>query len=70
MTVGELLHRTTSRELSEWMAYASVEPFGERRADYRVAILSSLTYNANRAKGAKPLGPNDFMPFLGPDGGE
>ena len=37
MTVREMLNRMDSRELSEWIAFASVEPIGERRADARMA---------------------------------
>ena len=61
MTVEELLRRVTSRELSEWMAYYSVEPFGEDRADLRSGIIASLIYNTNRGKDQSPLSPKDFM---------
>ncbi len=62
MTVGDLLKRVTSRELSEWMAYETLEPFGPRRADHRAGVIASLIYNSNRGKGAKPLGADDFFP--------
>ncbi len=53
----------SSREFSEWMAYYSLEPFGEERADLRIAILDSLIANANRdPKKGKALKPADFMP--------
>ena len=64
MTVAELLQRVSSRELGEWMAYERIEPFGETRADLRVGMLTSLTANINRKKGATPFTPQDFMPFL------
>lgn len=52
-----------SREFSEWMAYYGIEPWGEDRADLRVALLTSLTANINRKSGSPPLRPADFMPY-------
>jgi len=66
--VGEMLRRMTSSELSEWMAYDSLEPFGERRADLRAGIISSLIFNVNRGKNVKPKSPMDFL--LSRDEGE
>lgn len=40
MTVKELLERTDSHELAEWMAYNKLEPFGEERADIRAAMIA------------------------------
>ena len=46
------------------MAYDQLEPFGERRADLRMAVLASLIANANRDpdKRREPFTPADFMP--------
>jgi len=65
MTVEELLTRMSSHELSEWMAYLAVEPFGEERADYRAAIGHALLANINRGKRSKTYTPEDFMPRFG-----
>lgn len=64
MPVSELLNRTSSRELTEWMAYAGLEPWGEERADLRMAIIASTIANANRdpKKRRKPFKPEDFLP--------
>jgi len=62
MTVGELLSRISSKELSEWMAYFQLEPFGEGRADLRMGILASLVSNMFTKKGSKRYTPKDFMP--------
>lgn len=43
------------------MAYYSLEPFGEERADLRAGIISSTIANVNRGK-HKPFKPTDFMP--------
>jgi hypothetical protein len=70
MTVAELLSRTTSRELSEWMVYYELEPFGEERADLRSGIVASTIANVNRdpKKQKKPYSPQDFLPKF--EGGE
>lgn len=51
-----------SEELSYWMAYYGMFPWGEERADLRVAIQSSLIANVNRGKNARAFSPEDFMP--------
>ena len=62
-----LLSRLSSRQISEWMAYYAIEPFGEERADLRMAILASLIANVNRdpAKRREPFTPAEFMPDFG-----
>ena len=54
----ELLARISSRELSEWMAYYELEPWGEERADLRAGIIASAMANVWGAK----TKPADFMP--------
>lgn len=65
MTVAELSQRMDSRELSEWMAYFGIEPFGEERADLRAGIVASTIANVNRGKNTNPFAPKDFMPNFG-----
>jgi len=48
------------------MAYAKIEPFGEKRADLRSAIIACTMANAWRGKNQKPLKPADFMPRFEP----
>lgn len=64
MTVNELLERIDARELTEWMAYAGLEPFGEVRADLRSGIVASVIANVNRDPKRRPRAfePGDFMP--------
>lgn len=58
-----LLQSLSGREFMEWMAYAEIEPFGEERADLRMAILAALIANVHRdPEKTKPFGPEDFMP--------
>jgi len=63
MSVNEMLTRIDSHELTEWMAYYTVEPFGENRADLRAGIISSTIANINRSKDRPAYKPLDFMPY-------
>lgn len=58
-----MLEQMSSMELSEWMAYYEVEPFGEERADYRSAMIAWVLASVYSKKGHKPK-IEDFMPFL------
>ncbi len=59
--VARLLSEISSRELTEWIEYAKLEPFGEERADLRSAIVAATVANVNRGKKQKPFKPSDFM---------
>lgn len=63
MTVAEMLARTSSRELTEWMAYERrAGPLGARRGDIHAAIISAAIYNTNRKKGSRPIDPEKLLP--------
>ena len=51
----------SAHEIAEWAAYARVEPFGEARANWHMAVLASLLYNANRGQNAPPLDAAEFL---------
>lgn len=59
--------RLAERELAEWMAYARIEPWGEERADLRMAILAAAVANFSQWKrrDGKPWQPSEFLPRLG-----
>lgn len=58
----ELLARTSSAELTEWMAYERVTgPLGPERLDLLLAVQTSVIVNVNRGKGKKAR-PEDFVP--------
>lgn len=64
MTVQDLLRNISSKELTEWMAYSSIEPFGYE-SDYRMhALIASVIAEVNRDRSKKksPYTINDFMP--------
>lgn len=63
-TVGELEVSLSSRELSEWIAYSALEPFGQDRTDDGFRLLASMLFNTNRGKGARALAPGDFLKTL------
>ncbi len=56
------LSQMSSREYSEWIAFASVEPIGEARKDLRTAQLCAMLVNVNRAKNQKAATVADYMP--------
>lgn len=62
--MNRLLQETSSRELSEWMAFDRVEPIGDRRRDLQAGIVASVMANAyrDRKKRPKPYSPTDFIP--------
>lgn len=62
------LHSITWEQFQTWMDYYQVEPFGEERADLRIATLTALTANINRDPDEHPdaYSPIDFAPFLLP----
>lgn len=62
MPVSELLARTSSLELSEWMAYEHITgPLDSRlRGDIAAGIVAATVANSNGAK--KRAKPSDFIP--------
>jgi hypothetical protein len=65
MTVRQLLQQIDSQELTEWMAYSTIEPFGESVADYRHGIAVAALANVNRdhKRRREPFVPEDFIPW-------
>lgn len=58
MTVRQLLNSMSSAELTEWMAYAMVEPIGDARGDVQAAIIATTFGNAFSKS---QLSPDDFI---------
>lgn len=57
-TVEELQHRMSSREFARWMAFYSINPFGEQRRDWRAGQICSVLATL---LGRRPTKPADFM---------
>lgn len=61
-----MLRRMDSAELTEWLAFYTLEPFGGETPYLGHAITAATIANANRGKkGGKPAKPEDFMPKFG-----
>ena len=63
MTVREMLSRIDSKELTEWAAFYSIEPFGGFRSDIQSGVIASTIANCNRSSNSKTFKATDFMPF-------
>ncbi len=63
-SVASGLAGMSSRELSEWQAFARREPIGLRRLDYLTAMIVAAIYNVNRdtRKHRKPFEIERFLP--------
>ena len=68
--MAELLERVSSRELSEWQAFDRLEPVGETRLVYQLALLAAMMGNALRGKGEKARGVEEFVLRFGEQGEE
>ncbi|QKL72130.1 DUF4035 domain-containing protein [Ralstonia solanacearum] len=62
-TVNELQRAMTSAEFGEWIAFYSLEPFGDRVEDLRTGIVSSVIANVNRGPNVPAFAPIDFVPW-------
>lgn len=62
MTVAELLSRVSSKELTRWMIFYGLEPFGSDAYYLGTGIVASTVANVNRGKNKKAYKPKDFMP--------
>lgn len=66
-TVEQLLDEISSKELTQWFAYYSIEPFDDQRGDIRSAIVAATVANvAPRKKGGRSYHPRDFLPYRPP----
>ena len=56
------MERISSKELTEWIAFSQLEPFGSEAYYLGFAIVAMTIANANRGKGKKAYKVEDFMP--------
>jgi hypothetical protein len=54
-------------DFHEFMAYESLEPFGECGDYFRAGIIASTNANIHRGKDQSPYSPSDFIPSLDND---
>lgn len=57
-----MLSKMSSSELTEWMAFSRLEPYGSEVNFMGHAIVASTVANVNRRKGQKALAIADFIP--------
>lgn len=62
-TVSELLETVSSEEITEWMAFDTLEPIGDWRSDLAAGVVASTFANAHRKKDSPPFKALDFMPL-------
>ncbi|GGN46795.1 phage tail assembly protein T [Streptomyces fuscichromogenes] len=61
--MAELLARTSSAELTEWMAYEQIAgPLGGARHDILSSVLAAVVANTARGKNTRAAQPTDFLP--------
>ncbi len=65
MSVKRCQEEVSQPEFQSWLAYYSLEPFGEERADYRSAIIACTFANVMRTKTSHSSKVEDFMPKFG-----
>lgn len=63
MTVSELLERISSAELTDWMAFYQLEPWGGFQDEYRAALIASMVANTARdeKRRREPFRATEFM---------
>lgn len=64
MSVKRCQKEVDSREFSRWIAFFERYAFGPVHEDLRFGYLASLLFNANRAKDAEAMMPEDFFKSL------
>ncbi len=61
-----MLREISAQQFFDWLHYYQLEPFGEKRSDYRSAQIAQALYNINRdtKKHKQPFPLEDFViPF-------
>lgn len=61
-----MLSRMSSLELTEWMAYYKLEPFGQERGDLQAGLVAATVVNLFKDKGSKAASPADFVMEFAP----
>ena len=59
-TVAELLDRISARELSEWLAYEQLEPFGPRATNLNFGLIASSVLNCHLKKSSDTIRPEQM----------
>lgn len=49
--------------MTEWLAFARIEPFGGPVDDLRAGLAPAVTANVNRSRESPAILPTDFFPW-------
>jgi len=60
-TVQELDNTMTSTELSYWLAFYGLHPFGSERDNIHSAVIAATVANTSRSRSQPPYSAEDFM---------
>lgn len=60
MTVRDMLTRMDAKEMTDWIAFWNMEPWGDERSDFRSGVIASTVANVMSSKG-RSFTPQDFM---------
>jgi hypothetical protein len=55
-----MLEEMPSHAFTEWMAYYSIEPFGDEVTDIHLARMTAILFNQSRGKAQKAMKPEEF----------
>lgn len=56
-----MLRSMTAKQFHEWWCYAGIDPFTEKRQDYRVASIVQLLYNIHRGQKQAAISLEDAL---------
>ena len=70
LNADALLASLSARQITEWLAFAALEPFGPHREDQRAGVIAAAVTNSRfgRKAGDAAKVPADFFPVLRDDG--
>ena len=60
--IKRLLKEIDSRDITDYIAYYQIEPFGTEQDFLQAGIVASTVANVNRGKNTQPFKPQDFVP--------
>lgn len=60
--IKRLLREIDSRDITDYLAYYQIEPFGTEQDYIQAGIVASTIANVNRSKNTQPFKPYDFVP--------
>lgn len=62
LTPRHLLRHLNSLDITEWIAYYRIEPFGGMHDEHLAGVIASTIANCHRSKDQIPFLETDYMP--------